>query len=435
MKRVLTLILAALLIISLLPMAVMADDLPTDQAQVKVYYASKKFFTLTLKADTGAAYVVANDDGTYGQWTGTEAPEDKYVKYEYIAGEPATVKATFKNFNVDSTDAGSGSYTYHTMQFMKGGAPYDIVVELTGDNSIKQVKSSAIYFNEGSNMTITGAGTLSLTQTGAVGGAIAGWGGDLLIKDTTINFNVNPGNSSKHHCIFMATGSVTLDNLKSTSSVVGGGLVWLGSTDGKNARTDVSDDPNRQITIKNCDITLDCGAGSMCVGGAKPIISNSTVKLTKTATGSTPFFSPAPKFEGEYTAVAGLKKNAEKPEKWKSYEEGKLGSYTFFYMVPGIQDLIPTEPVETQPVETQPVETQPVETKPVETKPVETKPVETQPKETQPVETQPAPTEPVEDDAEANPLKIVVIIIVAFIVVAAAAIATLFILRKKGIIK
>ena len=452
MKKVLTLILAALLIISLLPMAVLADEATasaTDLAKVKIYTAAKKSFTLTLNATSGPAYVAVNEDGTYAKWTEAEAPADKFVKFEYVAGTPGVVKATMKNFNIDASDAGSAAYTAHTIEF-QSGAVYNVELEIIGENSMIQTKSASIKFsNEGNNLIYSadGTGSLSITQTASASGAIWGNGGDLTIKDITLNFAVDPGNNSAHHAIFMATGSVVMENVKSTASVKGGAVIFLGTTDkvaggtGK-GRSTLTTDETRTITLKGCDITATSGTGSLCRGASAAKISNCTLKLTKTSSSGKNIFVPAPVFEGEYTAIAGLAKNAEKLDKLKEYQEGKLGSYTYIYAVPGIVDLLPKEPEPTVPDVTVPDETTPDATQPDETTPDATQPEATQPQATQPAESKPAATtpnatEPADTDAEegGNPLMTVVIIIVVLIVLAGGAVVTLIILKKKGIIK
>ena len=439
-KKLLGLALALVMIISLLPLSVLAEEapLPTDQVQVKIYYAQKKSFTLTLKADTGAAYVAVNEDGTYGQWTGAEAPADKYVKYEYIAGEPATVKATFKNFNVDSTDAGNGGYTAHTMTFKKGGAPYNILIELIGDNSIIQSKAACLELESGGNATITGSGSLTLSTSdgGDSVRSIYFAGEELLIKDTTVNFNLEKAATGLKNGI-VSQGSVTLDNVKSNSTVFKGCMIFLG-TSAKTANM-YAEDSKYKVTIKNCDINLVGDTGSLCAGGAKPVISNSTLKLTKRVTGSMGFFVPAPVFEGDATVIAGLSKNAEKLDKLKVYKESSLSSYTYIYAVPGIVDLLPTEPEVTEPEVTVPEETTPEVTTPETTTPEVTTPQATEPAATEPNATEPNATEPTDttDDGEegGDPWVTAAIFVGVAVVLAGGGVAALFILKKKGIIK
>ena len=455
MKKVLTLILAALLIISLLPLSVLADEaapLPTDEAKVKVYYGPKKSFTLTLKADTGAAYIAVNEDGTYGKWTEAEAPADKYVKFEYIAGTPGVAKATFKNFQVDASECGAAAYTAHTIEFLTG-AVYNVEIELIGENSMVQTKSASIKCSNEGTISIYGGGSLSLTQTMAASGTFWGNAGDLSIKDVTLSFAVDPGSNSAHHCIFMAKGSVTMDNVKiPSSSVRGGSLIYLGTTDkeaggtGKGRSTPTTD-VNRTITIKNCDITATSGTGNLTKSASPAKISNSTLKLTKTSSSGKSIFEPAPEFEGDFSAIAGLAKNADKLDKLKEYNANKLGSYTYIYAVPGIVELLPKEPEptvpevsvpdETTPEVTQPDETTPDATQPQATQPQATQPAESKPAESKPAATTPNATEPADTDAEegGNPLMTVVIIIVVLIVLAGGAVVTLIILKKKGIIK
>ena len=455
MKRALTLVLALLLMISLLPMTVLADEeaaSATDLAKVKVYTAKKTSFTLTLKADSGAAYVVVNEDGTYGKWTGEGAPTDKFMKLEYVAGTPSVVKATMQNFVADGSDAGSSAYTAHTITFL-GSAVYNVELEVIGENAMTQDKSSSLKFDNEGTITIFGTGTLTLNQTGAAYSAIRGTYGDLTIKDITLNMTTEPGesNNSAHHCIFMAKGSVTLENVKGTSYSRGGDMIRLGLTDkeaggdGK-GRSSITTDETRTITIKNCELKHTARTGGMCVAASAAKISGSTLTLSKNSSSGRKFFVPAPVFEGDFTAVGGLLKNADKPEKLKPYKESQLGNYTYMTVVPYATEEETTEETVPEVVNPDnnnsegntPEDTTPENTTPENTTPENTTPAETKPAETTPATTAPAETEPVDttDDAEGgNPLVTVVIIIVVLVVLAGAGVATLFILKKKGIIK
>ena len=145
-------------------------------------------------------------------------------------------------------------------------------------------------------------------------------------------------NNSAHHGIFMATGSVTLENMKSNSFARGGSMVYLGTTDkeagsGKGRSTPTTDE-TRTITVKNCNITSTTRTGATFLSAAPAKISGSTLKLTKNSSSGKTIFVPAPQLEGNYTAIAGLAKNADKPDKLKEYAEGKLGSYTYILVTP-----------------------------------------------------------------------------------------------------
>ena len=172
-------------------------------------------------------------------------------------------------------------------------------------------------------------------------------------------------------------------------------------------------------------------------------ISNTTVTVTKTSSSGRAIFVPAPTFEGDYTVIGGLAKNANNFSKLKVYQPSKIGSYTFIYAVPGIQDLIPTEPttapteppVVTQPA-TEPTEETlpPVATNPATT-PNETTPATT-PSQAAPVETTPDATEPADTQENGgNPIVAVMITVLVMVGLAAAAVVVLIILKKKGILK
>ena len=430
MKKALSLVLAALLIISLLPMAVMAEA--PAEVKVKIYNGTAKDFTLTL-ANGDEVYLVAGEENKdLIKWTEAEAPADNFVSFAYAA-DTGVLKTIFKNLVTDQTLA--GGYTCHGIWYQ--GGDYAVEIELVGDSSLTHGKSACIKNENSGGMTITGAGSLSLNigtaeAVGSASGALWTNGGDLLIKNTTMNFKVFASESAKHHSILAGKGNVTIEGSKITTDTLGGQLVFTGLHTDKNVRYTMDPDPERFIKVKDCEITAT--ANKTIFESTNPVtIQNTTMKITLKGS-SGPAFSPAPTFEGDFSAIAGLRKNAEKLDKLKVYEPKKLASYTYIYMVPGIVELLPTEPTTeaTEPTEPATVPTEPpVATQPVETKPVETKPVETKPAETQPQATQPQATEPVEGDAESNTMTVVLIVMIALVVVAGGTFAVLLVLKKK----
>ena len=471
MKKVLALILVLCLMASVLPMAVLAD--PTEPAvtepattepattepaatepaatepaapaitvSVRFYDANQKSFTLTLAPGT-PAYVTAGEDMIITKWTDSaNAPADNFVKFELVAGETAVVKATFQNFVADS--AAAGGYTKHAIEFRKGETPYNVEIELIGENAITHSRSACLKYSNEGTMTITGEGSLTLKLDGAASGALWGNGGDLYVKNTTLNLQVltdpESTNNSAHHGIFMAMGSVVLENVKITSFARGGSMVYIGTTDKEagggdgSGRSTPSKDVTRTITIKDCDITSTTRTGATLYSAGPAKISNSTLKLTKNSSSGKNIFVPAPEFEGDFTAIAGLAKNAEKLDKLKEYNPNKLSSYTYLYAVPGIVSLLPTEPTieVTIPAATEPEETEPEITTPVVTQPKETEPEVTEPEVTTPATTEATTPDVVDDDTTSgSSLKIVLIVIIALIVVAGGALVALLFIRKK----
>ena len=94
MKKALSLVLAALLIISLLPMAVMAEA--PAEVKVKIYNGTAKDFTLTL-ANGDEVYLVAGEENKdLIKWTEAEAPADNFVSFAYAA-DTGVLKTIFKN--------------------------------------------------------------------------------------------------------------------------------------------------------------------------------------------------------------------------------------------------------------------------------------------------------------------------------------------------
>ena len=431
MKKLFAILLALCLFASLLPMTVMAED-PAVSVQFRNTVTGFSGFTYTLNPGE-TKYLTTNDQLAFVKWTETEAPTDKFIKLDYPADGKATLKVTFNNINSDSSTSG---YVADSIDFLDGA--YAVEIELVGTNVMTQKNSAVIESRATKGMTITGSGSLEVNITGGVHGSIINRGGDLVVKNTNLKFNVNPGNSSLHHAFFAPAPSrnVIIEGTKIESVTMGGRVVYMGTNDAKIGRYTLDTDETRSITIKNSEITAK--AEKAIFTSAAPVnIENSTLKLTASNAG---IFSKAPNFVGEYTAIAGLAKNADKLDKLKVFDEKKLSSYTYIYIVPGIQDLLPTEPETTVPEITEPEETIPQITTPEtlpqittpETTPNVTTP-ETQPAETKPVETTPNATEPAGTDAEegGSPLKVVLIIMIVVLVAAGAAFGVLVYLKKK----
>lgn len=303
-------------------------------------------------------------------------------------------------------------------------------------------RSASIKCSNNGNVTVTGSGSMYMDQNEQASAPLWIWGGDLLIKDTTLSIKVAPlsGTNSTHQGILSSTGNVTIDNCKITSDTIGGSLVWMGPKDAVSSRNKITDDTNRIITVKNSELDIKIHNGAVFASAAPAKISNTTMKVVKTSSSGRAIFVPAPTFEGEHTAIAGLAKNAENFSKLKVYQASKVGSYTFVYLVPGIQDLIPTEPTTAPtepPVVTQPATEPTEETTPVGvTQPAQTKPAATQPQPTEPAGTTPKATESADTEAPSgNPIAAVMITVLVMVVLAAAAVVVLIILKKKGILK
>ena len=430
MKKLLTLVLAALLIVSLLPMAAMAEA-PTE-VKVKIYNGAASDYTITL-VDGDEIYLVAGEEGVdLIKWTETDAPTDKFVKFAYSA-DAGVLKVTYKNLVTDQTEA--GGYTCHGTWYQAGD--YAVEIESIGTNALTHGNSASMKFENTGDITFTGAGSLEVTQNGSASGAIwCAGGGNVTVKNTTLKFTINSGESALHHAFYMGKGSVSIEGSKIDALTMGGRLVYLGTNTAKTGRYTLDTDETRFIKIK--DSTITAKANKTVFSSASPAtIENSTVKLTL-AGSSGPVIEPVPTFVGDYTAIAGLAKNAEKLDKLKVLDMKKLGSYTYVYIVPGIQNLLPTEPPTepTVPEVTVPETTVPETTVPETTAPEVTRPTTqpaTQPNE-KPAESTPNATEPAgTDDGEegGSPLKVVLIVMIVLVVAAGAAFGVIFYLKKK----
>ena len=467
-SKILCALLALCLLVSLLPMTVSAAN---PDITVTFFNKGNKndrdnktpgvYIPLTIKPGDPAKYITTNAEGKMTEWTDTaNAPTDNFVKLDYPADGAAKLKVTLKNVYINGQGT-SDAYQAPAMEF--GAGDYAIDMELVGVNKILDGCSAGIKYQASKGMTITGAGSLDINLNGSAAGALWVAGGDLLIKNTTMNFSVLQGNHSLHHAIFADKGNVAIEGSKITSVTDGGSLVYLGTTDdiaGKEGagRFTLTTDTNRTIKIKNSEIDVKINQNRNAFNSASSaVISNTTLKITL-GTSNGPIFSPVPTFEGEYTAIAGLAKNAEKLDKLKVFEPKKTSSYTYFYMVPGVVELLPTtaptEPEATKPNATQPDATQPDATQPDATQPDATQPDATQPdaiqpdeskpadngtKETSPVENKPGETKPATDtnttgQDEEGPnktLKIVLIIVIVVVVAAGGTLAVLLVLKKK----
>lgn len=456
-SRILCALLAVLLLTSMLPLAVSATD-----PDVTVKFINKDESTISMTITPGATkYVTTSAEGVMTEWTdAAAAPADNFIKLDYPADGAATLKVTLKNINADSE-----STKYHMPAIEFGEGNYAIAMELIGTNKIADGNSAGLKYSAANGMTITGAGSLAIKLTKSAAGALWANGGNLLIKNTTLDITVAQGNHSLHHAIFASKGSVSIEGSKITSTTDGGSCVYLGTTDEKAGGTGwgrytLDDATDRYIKIKDSEVTVKINQNKNAFQSANPaVISNTTLKITLGAS-SGPLFTPVPTFEGEYTAIAGLAKNAEKLEKLKVFEPKKTGSYTYFYMVPGIVELLPTEPT-TEPTEpstpdtttpdaTTPDATTPDATTPDATTPDATTPDATIPDATTPDATTPNESKPAEDNKPGeskpaadtdvtaqdeekggNALKVVLIVVIVVLVAAGAAVGVLFYLKKK----
>lgn len=448
-SRILCALLVVFLFASMLPLTVSAAD-PTVTVGFSNIATEKRFSVDVAPGET--KYVTSNDAKEFVAWTDAAEPADKFVKLEYPADGKATLKVTLKNIDADCT---SSAYKSPCIEFKAG--EYAVVMDVQGTNSLTHGNSACIFYEAAKGLTITGAGTLTLNNSASVDGSIWARGGDLLLKNTKININCTIENTSIHSAILSAKGNVNIEGCKLVTKTSGGALVFMGTMTEKVGRHTLDEATDRFVKIKDSEITHTSKVRGFST--KTPVsISNSTMTMTLTSTGSsTTLFTVAPTFEGEYTAIAGLAKNAEKLDKLKVFDAKKLGSYTYFHMVPGIVQLLPTEPP-TQPTEpeattpdaTTPDVTTPNATTPDATTPDATTPDATTPDATTPDATTPDESKPAQDNKpdeskpatdtdttgqdeqqSGNALKVVLIIVIVLLVAAGATVGILFYLKKK----
>ena len=473
-SKILCALLALCLFASLLPMTVLAAD-----PDITVSFMNKGTKTdveqavpgvlinLTIKPGDAAKYVVVNAEGHMTEHTDAAAPADNYIKLEYPADGTATLKVTLKNVNIDSMCENDA---YHRPAIEFGEGAYSISMELIGANKIIDGRSACIKNNNDGGLTITGTADSSLSlfmgsasSFGAAAATLWANGGDLVIKNTTLNFEIYTHTTSQHNSILSAKGNVLLEKVTVKNKANNGGqLVFTGLATADDPRHTIDPDASRTVTFKDCDIDSQT-KGTMIRTTAPVILINTTVK----AAGTAPLFSTAekalniPTLEGDYGAWGG---KSSKPENAKQYAltENKLWkSSTYIKLLPGKYELPtepdpttkPTTPKETTPKETTPKATTPEATKADATTPEATKADATTPETTTPKATTPETTksnattpETTKSDAttpeatkadtgsekeSGNPLTVVLIVIVALVVAAGGALGVILYLQKK----
>ena len=263
-KRILCVLLALCLFASLLPMTALAADpditVTFFNKGIKADVENKTpgiYISLTIKPGDPAKYITTNAEGKMTEHTDATAPADNFVKLEYPADGAANLKVTLKNVNIDGTGANDA---YHAPSIEFGAGAYSVNMELIGDNKIIDGRSACIKNNNDGGLTITGAGNLTLQMGtadsfGAAAAALWATGGDLVIKNTTVNFEIYTATSSQHNSILSAKGNVLLENVTIKNKTNNGGkLVFTGLATANDPRYTIDPDANRKVTIKNCNI-------------------------------------------------------------------------------------------------------------------------------------------------------------------------------------
>ena len=353
MKKVFSLLIALCLIVGLLPLAALAEEATTPSVYIttKLNNGDADFWAdavapgaATKYATTTAEGVVA--DGTADNWN---------VKLEYPAdGKPTlTLKgATLK--------AGSGRYPLH----ISGNADLTVVIE--ADSSISTANRGGFYNICTGVVTITGPGKLTVDSTDGNCLHLAGIPADLnagttIIKDA--NLELNPtGSSTTRAAIAFMGGDVTIDNskiaIKGTDGAIG---IWGYASYTKDAngnvtkvsatwKAGVNDTGKRNLTVQNGSVITCQSTSRQALGAIGTVtIKDSTVEAE--ITHDFGIFDKKPTFEGNYTAIAGAKK-----EDAAAYEASKFMSYKYFKITPAA-DPAPTEP--TTPSEPTTTPTQP----------------------------------------------------------------------------
>ncbi len=293
-KRILGLALALIMIISLLPLTTFAAA-PT-KVKVVLYNSGQGHATeprIDCETQNQTNYIYVEDPTATAHkanYTTTEKT-DNYVKITYANGVYTMV---FKNFNYTNLNDGGSVFYVNT------SGEYDINVILEGTNTIN-AKSTALQFNNTGKVTISGDGSLTITNTKASADSIYKNGaGELEIKDVTINVAMGEGVGLRH-CI-TANGDVTIDGATLDLTAPGGSGI-------RTASERTSGAVAKNVTIKNnanVKITQPASQSALIANKAGDVsgvvtIDNSTVELIGNANNAKVLLA-APTVTGTYSS-------------------------------------------------------------------------------------------------------------------------------------
>ena len=436
-KRIFTLLLTLCLLVSVLPLAVSAED---------------PYVTVKL-----VRYVLNYVEGTVGLTMHVTPGETKYAVTS-AEGVPAEGTADNWTIKVDFPADGKPTITLKGAT-LKGGTNefpmhiagnVDLTVEVTEDSRIDATNRCGLSNQNFGVTTLTGPAKLTVCTTDAnciaTGAQTSYDAGEMIIKDTNLELKPN-GSSTSRSAIGFSGKDLTIDNSKinitatGTSLGISGYAIVNKNDDGSiktigSYWTPKNDEGVRNLTIQNGSVITGNATSRQFLGATGVItIKDSTIEAAVGKGNLDTIFNKKPILEGEYTAVAGAN-----TEKLLEYKPSKFTSYKYFKLVPGkvsLEELGVTTAPTTEPTTAPTTEPTTAPTTEPTTEATVAPTVEATVPATQPAtnpESQPTvpATQPVTDAEDGgNAGTIVVICIVALVVLAGAA-ATVIIMKKKA---
>ena len=442
-KKFLSLLLAICLIAGLLPIATAGADttataaptaapttaptettpsLPSDiSISIKLCETgTPQNFLAELTAVRGGApvYATTKTSGVPVPVTGSSAPSDNYVKFEYPKNGIPTI--TLKNAKLRSAG--------NILDLSDFDMPVKIVV--TGNSSIESTTKNGIYRASYGDITIVGPKKLTIDASIC---AIA-FGGESYTNSLTLKeLTLKASSSAKENsCVLQIPGgNLTVDRSNVSLSSQAGSAVYLGhgnvsgfggatishsvfSASGKDTALKLAS--NLAIVSSNVQFTSDTQAiscaGNLALNQSTLVMTgHSKDKETVDVGGSFTFLNSTaeiigtnfvifsektlPNPIGEHTVVAGISRDSA-----AAYNEALVGAYQYYYAEAVVQPepSVPTEtaPTGSDPTATAPTGTDSTGTAPTGTDPTATAPTGTDPTGTDPTATVPTETEPTE---------------------------------------
>ena len=324
MKRILAMLLALVMIISLLPLTAFAAD-PMPKFRMydgNINPSGSAHVIESYFNDSKTVYVVFENvldtDGVtvLGQKPviASTVPTDNYVKYSFSTAT-ATATITMKNVNFNRSPAGGDYFIYIVKN---SGSSYtnefNVVLNIEGTNVINSPNAKGyLHFENAGNLTVTGGGSLDLTSYCSSSGLINHVKpGNLLIKDVTLNLTntytgsviasiVNDGN------ITIENANVRAENAKHRGIVA------------SHKYNEAPNSSDYSITIKGSDVYLHGGAAAQLTAPGAITIENSNVEILKDGSNHTPVMSSMPTLVGTHSSVQAWISVGSNPT-WKDWD-------------------------------------------------------------------------------------------------------------------
>ena len=214
-KKMLCLVMAILMIVSLLPVTAMAANAPSA---VGVRIHGEDLYAWPTDGGAATYFKVVNNLFTAG---GSES--DYNLKVSYADG---VLDVVFKDIDITrSVNYAMFNFGYYSNTDVFN---YDVRITLVGENKINGGGGYHLANTTTGTLTITGPGSLYACTADQVA-VLRVFQGDLIIKDTTVTIEQKNGGYAG---ILMDKGSLTVDNSTLTVNAFGGSCVSFGEFQG-----------------------------------------------------------------------------------------------------------------------------------------------------------------------------------------------------------